>query len=129
MALKKRDLSARIVPPILLMAAAAGVAADSWTCRQAALTRHVLVYYPQAPAPLPCEVFYTKPGERVMPRPLWEATNTEGYCERKAAGFVRRLASWGWHCTPDEAEQEKEGFSIPTQLKRLRDYVLAEGSV
>jgi hypothetical protein len=32
---------------------------------------------------------------------LWEARNTEGYCEEKATEFVRTLESWGWQCRPE----------------------------
>jgi hypothetical protein len=92
-----------------LLTAASGASAESWTCHKADLTRHVLVFYPQAPAALPCKVFYTKPNENVVPRPLWEADNTEGYCERKAAEFVAKLVSWGWRCALDEADPPAAG--------------------
>jgi len=36
---------------------------------------------------------------------LWESENTQGYCEQKAAGFVRKLSSAGWHCLGDEEDQ------------------------
>jgi hypothetical protein len=83
----------------------AEVAAGSWTCRQDGLTRHVVVFYPEAPAQLPCKVFYSRPEENVMPRALWESENTQGYCEQKAAGFVRKLSSAGWRCLGDKEEQ------------------------
>lgn len=92
-----------------LLTAAAGVSADSWTCRKADLSRQVLVYYPQAPSALPCKVFYTKPNENVVPRPLWEADNTESYCEHKAAEFVAKLVSWGWRCALDAPEPAAAG--------------------
>jgi hypothetical protein len=71
---------------------------DSWVCEQADLRREVLIVYPAAPEVLPCQVFYSKPDENRLPRMLWEARNTEGYCEEKATGFVRTLESWGWQC-------------------------------
>ena len=86
-----------------LLGMATDVSAEAWACRQGDLTRHVVVYYPEAPARLPCEVFYSKPQENVVPRALWEAANREGYCERKAAEFVAKLESWGWNCVLDEA--------------------------
>ena len=81
---------------------ASDVSAGSWTCENAGMTRQVLVYYPEAPARLPCKVFYAKPGDNVLPRALWEAQNTEHYCERRAAEFVEKLTSLGWQCTVDD---------------------------
>ena len=94
-----------------MLGPAADALADSWTCQQEDLTRHVVVYYPQSPARLPCEVFYSKPQENVVPRALWKAANREGYCERKAAEFVAKLESWGFHCALDEAEPATDGAS------------------
>lgn len=79
----------------------AAMSDDSWVCEQADLTREVLIVYPAAPEVLPCRVFYSKPDENLVPRMLWEARNTEGYCEEKATGFVRTLESWGWQCRPE----------------------------
>lgn len=67
--------------------------------------RQVVVFYPEAPARLPCKVFYAKPKENVLPRTLWKATNAENYCEHKAAEFVEQLGSWGWRCFRDDLEQ------------------------
>jgi hypothetical protein len=64
----------------------------------------VTVFYPEAPARLPCRVFYSKPTEDTMPRPLWTSLNEEGYCERKAAEFVEQLRAWGWACAMDPAD-------------------------
>ena len=100
----KRSVLAAVVCLPWLFGLAVGAFADSWVCEHAGLTRHVVVYYPDAPAPLPCEVFYSKPQENVVPRKLWEAAHSEGYCERKAAAFVARLESWGWRCAVDETE-------------------------
>jgi hypothetical protein len=79
----------------------AAISEDSWVCEQADLTREVLIVYPAAPEVLPCQVFYSKPDENLVPRMLWEARNTEGYCEEKATEFVRTLESWGWQCRPE----------------------------
>lgn len=75
--------------------------ADSWTCHQGKLTRNVTVFYPEEPARLPCEVFYSKPTENVMPRATWNSQHEAGYCERKAAAFVDKLRSLGWQCSTD----------------------------
>jgi hypothetical protein len=90
---------------LVFLGLAAEVSADSWICRKGELTREVVVFYPKAPSRLPCEVYYSKPKENVLPRSLWEATNTHGYCERKAAGLVEKLSSSGWHCSSNELEQ------------------------
>jgi len=83
---------------------ASEVSASSWTCQQAELTRQVVVFYPEAPARLPCKVFYAKPTENVLPRALWEAKNKQNYCEHKAAEFIEKLSSLGWHCFSDDHE-------------------------
>ena len=98
--LKQSTSTAWICLPVLL-AATMVVFAESWTCQKGDLTRQVLVFYPEKPALLPCEVFYSKPREDVVPRALWQADNIKGYCERKAAEFVVKLESWGWHCRAD----------------------------
>ncbi len=100
--MKRSVFTAAVFLPWLL-GTSSGVAADSWACNKTGLTRHVVVYYPDAPARLPCEVFYSKPQENVVPRALWEAANNEGFCEQKAAEFVAKLETWGWQCTPEEA--------------------------
>ena len=84
---------------------ASEVCASSWTCQNAGITRQVVVFYPEAPARLPCKVFYARPMEDVLPRALWEAKNTQNYCEHKAAEFVEKLGSSGWHCSSDELEE------------------------
>jgi len=84
---------------------AADVSASSWTCRKTGLTRQVVVFYPDAPVRLPCKVFLAKPEENVLPRVLWEAENTQNYCEHKAAEFVEKLGSLGWRCFSDGLEK------------------------
>jgi hypothetical protein len=95
-------------PPVCLfvfLGLVSEVSADSWTCKKAEVTRQVVVFYPDAPAQLPCKVFYAKPDENVVPRTLWEANNTKNYCERKAVEFIEKLSSFGWRCSNDELEK------------------------
>lgn len=95
----------RYATPLMCLVALPGIAADdaagSWSCRHAGLTRQVTVFYPAAPARLPCKVYYSKPDENVMPRVLWDARNQPGYCESKAAAFTDKLRSLGWQCADD----------------------------
>lgn len=86
---------------LVLPATAADDLAGTWTCHNGGITRQVTVFYPAAPARLPCKVFYSKPMENAMPRALWNSNNEDGYCERKAEEFVGRLRSMGWQCAPD----------------------------
>jgi hypothetical protein len=86
---------------LVFLGLASDVSASSWTCQTNEITREVVVFYPDAPARLPCKVFYSKPQENVLPRALWEASNTQNYCERKAAEFIARLSSLGWRCIND----------------------------
>ncbi len=90
--------SGSVVCLLVFLGLAAEVAASSWTCHKAELTREVVIFYPEAPARLPCKVVYAKPKENVLPRALWEAKNTQNYCEDKAAEFLEKLSSLGWRC-------------------------------
>ena len=78
--------------------------ASSWSCQADKHTREVVVFYPKAPARLPCKVYYAKPEENVLPRALWEATNTHNYCENRAKELVEKLSSMGWRCLRDSPE-------------------------
>ena len=84
---------------LVMLSLASEAFARAWTCHKAELTREVIIFYPEAPARLPCKVFYAKPNENVMPRALWEAKNTQNYCEQKAAEFIEKLSSMGWSCS------------------------------
>lgn len=90
---------------LVFLGLAPDVSASSWTCRNAGLTREVVVYYPEAPARLPCKVFYSRQMENVLPRALWEAKNTPNYCERKATEFIEKLGSSGWRCFSHDLEE------------------------
>ena len=87
---------------MLLLVSARSSAEDSWVCRNGALERNVDVFYPSEPARLPCKVYYSKPQENVLPRVIWSAENTAGFCERKAREFVTKLHGLGWHCESSE---------------------------
>ena len=87
------------------LALASEVSASSWTCQNAGVIRQVIVYYPEAPARLPCKVFYAKPDENALPRALWEAKNTQNYCEHKAEEFIGKLSSLGWRCFGNDIEE------------------------
>lgn len=93
-----RKRTAALAAGFVISLAAPTAAADAWTCAQDGLVREVTVFYPNAPAPLPCEVFYTKRHENGLPRALWSASNEAGYCARKAEAFVARLRGLGWQC-------------------------------
>ena len=98
--MKHRDFRLWALPMVFLALTSEGLA-SSWTCQNTHLTRNVTVFYPDAPAPLPCKVYYTKTTENALPRVLWKAQNQEDYCERKAEELVGRLRSLGWECTSD----------------------------
>jgi hypothetical protein len=90
---------------LVFLGVASEVSASSWTCQKAEFTREVVVFYPEAPARLPCKVFYAKPNEDVLPRALWEAKNTQNYCEHKAEEFIGKLSSLGWRCFGNDIEE------------------------
>ena len=87
---------------LVFLGLASEVSASTGTCQKDEITRQVVVFYPEAPARLPCKVFYAKPKENVLPRTLWEAKNTPNYCEHKAAEFIEKLRLLGWHCFSDD---------------------------
>jgi hypothetical protein len=109
-----------LVYVLVLLGLAAEVSASSWTCRNADLVRHVVVFYPEAPARIPCKVFYTKPNENVLPRALWHAENKENYCEQKAAEFIERLGSMGWRCVSDGPEAALIGLDGASEVAGTR---------
>ncbi len=44
---------------------------------------------------VPCEVHYSKEtGTQI----LWRAQEEVGYCEEKAAAFIKKQQLWGWEC-------------------------------
>jgi hypothetical protein len=91
---------------MVVLGLASEVSASSWTCHKGEFTREVVILYPEAPARLPCKVFYAKPNENVLPRALWEAKNTQNYCEQKAAELIEKLSSLGWRCLATTSENQ-----------------------
>ena len=87
---------------LVFLGLASDVFASSWTCQKAEFTREVVIFYPEAPARLPCKVFYAKPTENVLPRALWEAKYSQNYCEYKAEEFIGKLSDLGWRCLSSE---------------------------
>ncbi len=78
---------------------AVDIVSARYFCELQGLTRRVEIDYEASDSSVPCSVNYYKdteaPGEV---NTLWNATNVEGYCEEKAAGFIEKLKSWGWSC-------------------------------
>ncbi|MCB1926118.1 MAG: hypothetical protein KDJ27_20695 [Gammaproteobacteria bacterium] len=103
----KAELPSTAIGVFLLVAHAVAAADDAWTCSKGALERSVTVYYPQAPATVPCRVYYGKRDENVIPRVIWSADHDSGYCEAKADAFVNRLRSWGWSCSAEATAGER----------------------
>jgi hypothetical protein len=97
--------SGSLVCLLVSLGLASDVSAGTWTCQKGTITRQVVVYYPEAPARLPCKVFYAKPNENVLPRVLWEGKNTQNYCEDKASEFIENLSSMGWRCFGEDPNE------------------------
>lgn len=72
----------------------------TYSCTLNGMTRRIEIEYSEVGSSVPCSVNYYKdselPGEVST---LWQANNTEGYCEDRAQAFSEKLASWGWACT------------------------------
>ena len=107
----KHQILGSLVCLLAFPALASEVSASAWTCQKAQLTRQVVVFYPEAPVRLPCKVFYAKPKENVLPRALWEAANTQNYCEHKATELIEELSSSGWRCVSDDLEKPIQNIS------------------
>ncbi|TLS75327.1 hypothetical protein FE236_09545 [Mariprofundus erugo] len=69
----------------------------AYLCTMAEHERIVEVVYLNAGQLVPCEVQYQKDGQTEV---LWRANNKQGYCERKARWFLKKLHRLGWTCTP-----------------------------
>jgi hypothetical protein len=68
-------------------------------CTNNSKRRRVTLDYQAEEKSVPCQVIYEKPTE--MPdyrQVLWYANQTEGYCEQKMDGFIRKLEGYGWQC-------------------------------
>jgi hypothetical protein len=102
---------------LIALAQPTGASASSWTCQQAEISRQVVISYPEAPVRLPCKVFYAKPDENVMPRVLWEAKNTQDYCELKAVKFIEKLVSMGWQCYLDGLPENEKSVNAKIFLE------------
>ncbi|WP_413111805.1 hypothetical protein [Thaumasiovibrio sp. DFM-14] len=98
-----------------LFTSATAIAADNqvYRCEHNGVERLIEVRYPEGTT-VPCDVNYTKAdGSQV----LWKAANTEGYCESKAAEFVKKQRGWGWNCQLD--------MPAPVQLPEITDEIEA----
>lgn len=78
----------------LCLVASQQATAISFECKLDDSIRTISVSYPEQ-TPVPCQVQYTKDGDTKV---LWQANNTEGYCEERAREFVSKHESWGWQC-------------------------------
>jgi hypothetical protein len=78
------------------------------TCTHGDKTRVISVVYLEPGSKVPCEVQYQK---NQVSKVLWSATNSGGYCEKKAAQFVAKQINWGWQC-----EETNSDNSVREQL-------------
>ncbi|GAA5193646.1 hypothetical protein [Ferrimonas gelatinilytica] len=85
---------------LLLISSAQAAEQLSYHCTHDGAVREIAVVYPEG-TPLPCEVRYSN---REGMTTLWQAQNSEGYCEQQAEAFVAQQRSWGWHCERQHGE-------------------------
>lgn len=71
------------------------------TCTLNGSTRVISINYPTSSI-TPCNVNYQKNGTS---QTLWQAQNTEGYCEERAAEFIEKQRSWGWKCNDENTAE------------------------
>lgn len=90
-------------PPVANTTIAEAAPTSNYVCTLNGMTRRIEIAYDSAGSSVPCSVNYYKetelPGEVST---LWQANNTEGYCEDRAEVFSEKLTSWGWACTAPE---------------------------
>jgi hypothetical protein len=79
------------------------------TCTHGEKTRVISVVYLEPGSKVPCEVQYQKSQSSQV---LWSATNSTGYCEKKAALFVEKQINWGWQC-----EETNTGVDVLAQAQ------------
>lgn len=91
------------------LALALPAAAISFECKLDNLGRSISVIYPEQ-TPVPCHVEYTKEGDTQI---LWQAENSEGYCEEKARAFATKHESWGWQCASQHITVNEQGPAEP----------------
>lgn len=91
------------------LALALPASAINFDCQLDNLTRSISVAYPEQ-TPVPCQVQYTKAGET---QTLWQAQNTEGYCEQQARAFVAKHESWGWQCQSRHISAQQNTTETP----------------
>lgn len=91
-------LIATITLAAVITPAAIAQSDTTFTCSHNDATRTITINYPTT-EPTPCSVNYQKDGAS---QTLWEAQNSEGYCEEKANAFVEKQRGWGWECTSEE---------------------------
>lgn len=86
----------QLVACLLLAGYGAAAMADTTVCKHGDKERTISVEYEKRGEPFPCRVKYEKSNGTTYP---WNAQNTEGYCEEKAAYLVsRHEKEWGWKC-------------------------------
>jgi hypothetical protein len=85
---------------VVMLAMPISAFADSWSCTRNDHTREIVIER-TGDGPVPCNVVYKKPTEKLESQTLWSAENAEGYCEKKAAAFVDKLVSWEWACNQE----------------------------
>ena len=70
----------------------------SFSCTKSGLERKIAVDYPEPETGYVCRVLYDSEKGSSVP---WNARNDKGYCESKAAGFVKKHLKMGWDCVED----------------------------
>lgn len=100
---------------VVLLASPTGIYASTWSCTLDEQVRELVIEYAGS-APVPCNVIYHKPTEKLHSKILWSANNTEGYCEEKAGKFIENLESQGWACSETTNE-------LPNYQQSLHQYM------
>ncbi|MGI9276268.1 MAG: hypothetical protein ACR2PT_15685 [Endozoicomonas sp.] len=84
----------------------------SYTCAHSHKQRVIEVIYLKRESEVPCEVRYTKGQLRHgdfqvdSEETVWKASYEKGYCEAKAAEFVKKQEGWGWACALDKTVKD-----------------------
>jgi hypothetical protein len=84
------------------------------TCKHGDKTRVISVVYLEPGSKVPCEVQYQKSQTTKV---LWSATNSGGYCEKKAAQFVEKQINWGWQCEQLDTDSQATQTVMPIEAQ------------
>lgn len=98
--MRAQTLSLLLAIPVLFIST---LASAKTICRGTTGERNIEVIYLAEGKKIPCHVMYTKEdGESEV---IFEATNSVGYCEKRASDFISQLREKKMNCAGELAQK------------------------